>query len=210
MPAASTNPVDVCNLALQYVGSSQELNTLDEARAEARACKRFYSRVRDACLERFIWRFATVRADLALLANAARSGWTYTYQLPANCITPQFIVPPGFSGELLSSEEEKIPFDVEADQVLGVVTSKVLLSNLENAELVYTAECPNVALWSPLFVDLVAWEIAVKLCLTLPVKPDWAIRAKQGARDAFAEAGASQLRARKQGTLPRSSFTTAR
>jgi hypothetical protein len=207
MAAASTTPVDIANQALLYVGSSQEINDLDTERtAEARACRRFYTRVRDSLLERFPWRFATLRANLALVAGEERSGWTYTYALPAKCITPQFI----YAGEVMVSEENKIPFDVEALATAGTISGRCLLTNQENAELVYTAECPNVALWTPLFCDAVAWSLAARLCLVLPIKPEWASRAEVMAKQTFNEAGASQLRSRKQGPAPVSSYTSAR
>lgn len=201
MPAASTNPIDVCNLALFNVGSSQQINDLDERTAEAKACKRLYASVRDSCLQRHWWSFAKKRHVLAEL-NRTITGWDFVYSLPHDYLAARFI----WSGERDPQNPLKVPFDIESISVLNdVITNRCLVTDQAEAELVYTAECPTVALWSPLFVEAVAWEMAGRLNLVLPVSEQKATKAKAMGVLALREAFASDLRSRQ----PDPQLTTA-
>lgn len=204
MPATIA-PHEVCNLALSHVGNGQSLNSLEERTLEARMCKLHYGPTRDKLLELFPWRFATKRAVLAELAEE-RTGWDFVYQLPADCLQPQYI----WTGIRNPSSDLRVPFDVEATGAAATVTGRVLVTDQADAELIYTAECPTVALWTPSFVDAVAWALAVKLALVVPVKPQLAALAMPEARRALAEAKASQLNSRQADPPPLSSITTAR
>lgn len=207
MPAATTAPHQVCNLALSYVGNSRRLNSLAEATTEAQQCSLHYEATRDELLETFPWRFATRRAELAVLAEE-RTGWDFVYQLPSDCLQPQRI----WDGFRVARPENRIPFDVEATlNGAGTgVAGRCLLTDQEDAELIYTAECPSVALWSPTFVQAVAWALAVKLALVVPVKPQLAAQIAVAAARALERAKAAQLNARQEDVEPLSSITTAR
>lgn len=207
MASATTTPVDVCNLALLYTGTGQTINSLDENTQEAKACKVFYAKARDALLESFWWKFATKHAVLALLAGQARTDWVYTYALPADCITPRYI----HTGMRIPNAIDKIPFDIETvSSAADLVSGLCLVCDQQAAQLCYTANSEVVALWSPLFIEALAWELATRLCLILPVKPEWSTRAKAGAIAAFAKAGAAQNRGAQQDPNPPSEYTSAR
>ncbi len=196
MAAASTTPVDVCNLALLYIANGQTITALDDRTSAARACKVFYAKARDALLESFPWKFATKRSVLAL-STEERTGWAYVYDLPADCLAPRSIYP----GKRMPSALEKIPFDVEGT---------LLLTDWAEAELIYTFQETVVAHWPALFVEALAWALAMKLCLTLPVKPEWSKGAKVEAELAFRKAGAAQFRATQEDPTPPSEYTSAR
>lgn len=207
MSAETTTEVEVCNQALLYTGTGQTINSLTENTMESRACKVHSGKTRVALLQAFPWKFATKRATLALLAGEARTGWAYTYELPSDCISPRFL----WAGSRMPNAIDKIPFDIETvSAASGAVAGLCLLTDQKAAELIYTADVRTVSLWSPLFVDAVAWALAVKLCLILPVKPEWAKNAKFEAVAAFNKAGAAEFRGSQQDPNPPSEYTSAR
>lgn len=206
MPAATTAPHQVCNLALSYVGNAQRINAFNEETLEAQQSELHYAATRDELLEVFPWRFAARRAVLAELSQE-RTGWDFVYALPTDCLAPRRI----WNGlhEESSRPELEIAFDVEATGTAGV-SGRCLLTNQSEAELLYTAECPTVALWSPTFVQAVAWALAVKLALVVPVKPQLAAQVEGKAARALTIARAAQMNARRVGREAPSAITASR
>lgn len=203
MAAATTTALEVCNAALLYVGNGQTINDFDEVTQEAKACKAFYAKTRDELLEKAWWKFATKRADLAVLSSPdvetadARSGWAYTYQLPADCLQPRYI----WSGNRTPTPDDRVPFDVE--EVL-------FLTDQEDCELVYTFQQTVVARFSALFVEALAWALATKLALVVPVKPELAKLAEAKALQALRSAAAANARGERVDPPPPSEYTSAR
>lgn len=203
-----TTALQICNAALLNTGTSISINAFDARTAESRACNVIYEPTRDALLERFPWKFATRRKLLAPLADAAhaRSGWAYSYALPSDCIIPQYVYPGLRSVNAL----DKIPFATEASGLATPSTMMVLLTDRADAELVYTSRNDNVAMYSPLFVETLAWALAVKLCLVLPVKPEWAKNCKAGLVEALLIAKSVHMRGQQEDPNPPSEYTTRR
>lgn len=204
MPATIA-PHQVCNIALSFVGNGQDINSLEENTLESKQSKIHYAATRDDLLEVFPWRFATRRAVLARLA-VERTGWGFVYAVPADLLAVQRI----WNGERRSRSDDQIPFDIEALVTGTNVSGRCLLTDKEDAELIYTAECPAVALWTPTFVQAVAWALAVKLALVVPVKPQLAALADGKALTALKKAKAAQLNGIHVDVEPPSPLTTSR
>ena len=184
----------ICTLALNRVGEKQPLGSLKDATNAGRLCRLVYPLARDGALEEFPWPFARRRAALALLADdeddaeaRENTGYAYVYALPSDCLVPRYLE----TGLLNPAEDQKIPFELEddADQSTGV-----LLTNQEDAELVYTWRVTETAKFTPLFADALAWRVAYELCFSLPVKPAVGERAMQMYQMKVAEAAASTQR----------------
>lgn len=206
-----TTAVQICNAALLNTGTSQFINTFDDRTTEAKVLKVIYEPTRDALLERFPWKFATRRALLPLLAGSwqQRTGWTYAYALPPDCIVPQRI----WSGVRTPAALDKIPFDVEGTgdgTATTTTTGLVLLTDQGGAELIYTTRNDTPATYSPLFIEALAWALAVKLCLVLPVKPEWAAKCDAEFTKALLIAKSVHSRGQQEDPNPPSEFTTAR
>lgn len=199
---ASTE-AQIVNIALLRVGSRAVIDSLDEATTEAQVAKIVYAHVRDTTLAAFAWPFATKRADLALLADVERSGWTYVYALPADCLEAQRL----WSGSRVPTKGTEPPFELEATDDLS---SRLLLTDTESAELIYTAKVTAVSVWPPLFVDALAWALAAEFCLSLPVKPELSTRAQQRYQLALAAAKSQALREAQDDPPPNSEFITIR
>lgn len=200
MPSAATTAAEIANLALSYAGHGLDLDNLNEDTNEARAALRCYGPARDELLERYQWKFATKRATLAILANEERDGWGFVYALPADCLVPRYI----WSGVRNPNADEKVPFDVEATD-----TGACLLTDAEDAVLVYTARIEEVSRFTPGFVKALAWAIAVELCLVLPIDAKKALAIENKATRARLEALAAQGNTQKD-RVAESEYITGR
>lgn len=190
----ATSEVQICNLALIRVGHRQLIDDLDEATTEAQLCKAMYELARDAVLERHWWKFATRRSTLGLLANVSRSGWVHAYAVPVDCLTERYLYP----GTRNPANEQRIPFDVEDDSGVG----RILLTDQEDAELVYTARVENPVLFSSGFVQALTWKLASDLALGLPVKPQVGLAMANGYERALAVAAASDANRQQRDRPP--------
>ena len=143
MAQSTTN---VCNLALQRVGSSTILNLTDDT-TEARACNLVYDSVRREQLRRYTWGFATSRAVLApdSLAPTANDDFPFDYQftLPADCL--RIIRPP------------RVALDWKIEG------RKLLTNDGTVLYLRYIADITDAASWDSSFYDVVAARLAQRI-----------------------------------------------
>lgn len=211
---AVTAEARICNRALLRIMQSRPISSLDEATTWARSCKALFADSRDAVLEARDWPFARRRAVLAQIADGARGGWGYAYTLPDDCIEPRFIEP-STSADADDDDDEvpvdptgllsgavPVPFETEDDETLG----RVLLTDEDTVDLVYTARVTAVPRFSPLFVDALAWQLAADLALGVAKKGDLAEKCMRMYELALARAGAAASKARKPRARPPSTF----
>jgi hypothetical protein len=146
-----SSQVSICNLALAALGEKAFIQDINEASVQARYAKLFYTPSRRATLRAHPWNFARVKATLALVTDTGGK-WEYAYALPARCLKARYIVPlvPG----------DKVPFEVALSQDGN---SRVLYTNMPDAELVYTYDLENPDLFDPMFVDAFAFGLATRL-----------------------------------------------
>lgn len=182
----ATTEARVCNIALLRVGITQFIGSLGEATTEANVCNQLWEDARDAVLEARWWRFATRRSVLSLLTSVTRSGWGFVYSLPTDCVAPRFI----WNGMRNPPAQLRVPFTMELNDA---ATAKVLLTDMEDAELIYTRRVGEVGLFPALFVNALAWKLAADLALALPVKPQVGLAMQQGYARALAEAAVADF-----------------
>ncbi len=192
-----TTAAEVCNLGLTAIGHTAYIDALDEESTEAEVAN------------------ATRRAALAMLAGPGvnearlRNGWAYTYATPVDLIAAQHITVDGIRAP---APEARIPFKIEADNGGHgpTVAGKVVLTDQDAAELVYTARVTTPALWSGAFVEALSWKLAAKFALGIQKKPAVALQMEQAFERALAIAAASQYRQSTEDRPPDSEFITAR
>lgn len=182
----SLTEAGLCNLALVRIGQRGLIDSLTENTIEAQVAGAVYESARDAVLEAFWWPFATERSELALVVDGERDGWEYAYAVPSPCVAPRYI----WSGVRNPAREARIPFAIEHDAVFG----RVLLTDQEDAQLIFTARVDVVALFPPLFVQALAWKLAAELALGLSVKPQVGMVMEQKYEAAVAVAAAVAFR----------------
>lgn len=201
MPAASTD-AEVCNLALELVGSRQFIDRLDENTTEAECCNRVFRVLRNELLEAWPWRFAEKRAVLALTTEK-RTGWGYCYAMPADCLTPRRI----WTGERRPGAGGLVPFSMELNDA---GTGHLICTDMTDAELIYTVELKAVGLWPAHFVKALAAAIAVPLAGALSVKPQLMPMLEQGAQAALRRAAALDASKAEQDPEPDSEWIRER
>ena len=79
--------VDICNMALSYLGDQGTVSSIDppEGSAQADHCARFYPIALTRILSETAWSFATKRETLAELASPP-VGASYAYAYPSDCV----------------------------------------------------------------------------------------------------------------------------
>jgi len=77
--------VEVCNLALGWIGS-ELITSIDDQATPARLCKASWATTRDAILEAREWSFAIRRFQLAPDATAPAFGWVRRFAIPSTVL----------------------------------------------------------------------------------------------------------------------------
>jgi len=106
---------------------------------------------------------------LSLSGNAALLGYLYEYLYPSNGIQVWQLMP-----QTLADANNPLPqnWDV-GNNLVGVVTTKVIWSNLQNAMATYNNN-PSEAVWDSLFRESVVRLLASNLAIAIGGRPDLA------------------------------------
>lgn len=162
------NSVTICNLALSHIGN-YSISAFTDPTKEAKISKALYEPTLDALLRSFAWGFATKRKNLALLTETY-SGYDFAYAYPTDCLNIIKIYNPNsgminnYYNAVSFNFNERIEFDVIVNSDLN---QRVILTNQEQAELVYTAKVEDANLFDPMFVDALSYKIATEMALPL-------------------------------------------
>lgn len=165
-----SSEVAICNIALSRIGAYPIANFTDASK-EARECNTLYTYIRDSVLRDHKWSFATKRTILAEL-NETCSGYDYVYAYPSDCLVAHEIY--NDTGDLSGVAYDyttdtyyptgKIEFEVASSSTL---TNKIILSNKEAAELIYTARITDTNMYDTIFIDAFAYRLAAELAITI-------------------------------------------
>lgn len=182
--------VDICNLALGHLGDAATVSSLNppEGSAQAEHCARFYPIARDSLLELHSWNFATTRVALAELTSNWPE-WQYCYASPTDAVNLLAILDPYAANDY--SVGNNFGFTQTGIPLVGSGTytpqpyaqetlpdgTLVIYTNQENAVLRYTRSVTDTTIFSPLFVDALAWYLASYLAGPI-------IKGDQGANEA--------------------------
>ena len=156
----SVSNVRIANFALSKIGSRSNIESFDEQSAEARQCKLWYDFAREQALSSFNWSFARKRASLALASEDPPLNWSFRYQYPADCIQARYIENP------VGLDEFPVDFDIELDSG----NFRTILTNIEQAKLVYTVDTSDPNLFSSYFIDYLASVLGRYIAFTLTGK----------------------------------------
>lgn len=198
----ATSEVEICKLAQAKVGNTNFFANFSDGSVEANVCAIEYPQTRDVTLERLEPRFATKRQVLTALTDV-NSSWDYVYALPSDFISLQNIVNP-FGVDIPKDLQEA--YDIEA----GASGGRVLLTNVGDAEIIYTYRHTTVAQWPAVFTEAVIYGLAAALALSLKKDLQLADALGQVYYRKLGEANASLEKQRNPGPEYRSSILRAR
>lgn len=151
--------VDFCNMALSHVGSDAVVAAIDppDGSVEAGHCARFYPIARAELIEQHAWGFARRRVALAAVTNPS-TVWAFAYALPSPCLKPLRVLNsntlslsgffPPISPFVTASELAVFDERGSADYD---IENGVLLTNEEDAVLLYLVDVIDTSRWPPGF-----------------------------------------------------------
>lgn len=172
------SPVDICNLALSYLGDTATVSSIEppDGSMQAQHCARFYPIAKATLLEAASWNFATKRVALARVTNPSAQ-WLFAYAMPAGVSTliavidpnstgdySQFITNPAFwqnsrGLDLLGTSYAPQPYTIDIDSS----GKQIIYTNVENAMLRYTIIVEDTTQFSAMFVTALAYLLASML-----------------------------------------------
>ena len=159
--------VSICNLALSNVGK-ENINSLDEASSEARACRQFYPHVRDILLQVYPWSFAGKSKSLAEVTNDKQGDWLHAYDYPTDCLKVRWIRPVHSNGG--SGLVAYRPNGSDFEQPYAIEGGRIYC-NISPAVLYYTVRETDPSRYPAMFIEALAWNLAVRLALPMTRDP---------------------------------------
>ncbi|MFZ8932384.1 MAG: hypothetical protein ACO2ZP_00610 [Bacteriovoracaceae bacterium] len=194
------NEVEICNIALSHIGAGQ-ISSLSENTQVARECKRHYPVARDSVLRAHPWAFARRQIVLAQVAGEEVRGWSFVYQYPNDCLEARYIY------DFSDRDNESINFDLAISKDLK---TRLILSDQENAELVYTAKVANPVLFDSIFIDAMSYRLASSIAIPIKGKAELANVMLEFYFGYLGNALSSNANEKKKDPETKSSFSKAR
>jgi hypothetical protein len=150
------NDTQLCNLALAEIGDSYTITDINETSNQAAVCRLFFDPTRDAMLRAHQWNFARALSDLSALSTDPVFGWDYQFPLPSD-----FIRLVEFNGlDAWTTEDD---FQIANGPSGGLV----LLTDEDEASIVYIKRVTDANLFDPLFVEAFTLKLAARICTKL-------------------------------------------
>jgi hypothetical protein len=193
-----TQPDDVCNRALDYLGVP-DIGDLYEGTLQARAALRHYGPTVRDLLRAAPWNFARKTRILDLMFDAAAppggvaaSGvpappppfsmvpWLYAYHYPQDCVRVRFV--PQIAPVMTDIAQQPppmtgMPYNVTITGqqpapfvVTTIIELTAILTNVQGAQLVYTSAMFDPQQWDSLFMSAVVPLLAGRMAIA--VVPD--------------------------------------
>ena len=174
------SPEDIVNMALRRIGYDTPIGFMYEGSRASRVAVEIYSQTRDDLLRSKDWPFARQAFTLVLLKTAPVGGyspttpwstsypplpWIYEYEYPPVALEVRSVRPkpifipeysPKFNRFVVASDPSLVAAPPDGE-------SRVVLTNLSNAQAVITAQITDTTQWEANFIEGLADVLAVKL-----------------------------------------------
>lgn len=146
--------IQICNLALSYLGQSPITNLMNPQNATEQLCALNYKPCRDAVLEAHNWTFAMARATLTTPdVTPPEWGLAYRFQLPTNLLR---VVWAGRQQD--ENYYDTFDWQVEDDY---------LVTDANPVWIRYVKVIEDASKFSPLFVQALACRLAMDMCVSI-------------------------------------------
>lgn len=146
----ATSEVTICNLALGKLGAGSII-AMDEESTEARVSRLHYAQTRDEVLRSHPWNFAIKAEVLVLNTDSPPFGWTYEYELPADCLRVL---------EMNGWDLSKRPGNWE-------IQGRKLMTHSAIANVRYIQRIVDCNQFDSIFVEALALKLASKIAMPL-------------------------------------------
>lgn len=163
-----TSLIEVCNLALDLIGTGRHIKSLDDVSPEAEACKRLYRPVLESALNTYNWSFCRRDEILNsddLLSDAYPLPFKYAYKLPKDVMVILMLADVRASAGIESRRRN----DRLIQYNLRNIDDQLVLVTNHAPDLVIHYQCytEDISLGSPLFREALAYLLASKLAIAL-------------------------------------------
>jgi hypothetical protein len=170
---------DIVNAALVLINSQSQITALNDGSTEANAANAVYATVVQLLLRQMDPDFARTTAALALAPSPAIvAPWAYEYTYPATCLRARQVAPPRSGAGSLADPFDPVPIrsSVQFDPNGGGanIPAKVILSNQQNALLVFTSAAVTENQWDAAFTEAAIRRLASPLAMAIAGHPDFA------------------------------------
>lgn len=184
-----TVDVDIVNRALLEVGAQATVSSIapSDGSTEGNAAAVLYAPTRDALLRSALWGFARKQVILTQLKSALDTNptipqpWAYEYAYPSDCLRVRFVAafqpsasttPPlmtnmGSAFIPLGANGIRGVYQVASDVDSSNIPVRVILTNLAQAQMVYTTQLLSPDLWDVQFQEALVASLAAKFANTL-------------------------------------------
>lgn len=167
--AAGSTDTTICNRALaECVGRYTLTGTAPnfDSSAAAQACALLYQPAWQMMLRQQDTEFSRRTVSLTA-AGTPTYPWSNAYQYPDDCLKIRSVVPATWD----PNDPQPVRWS-EQDQVIATVPTRIILTNVPNAELVYTTSSVTPAIWDTNFEEAVVRFLASQLALAIAGRPD--------------------------------------
>lgn len=158
---ASTRDIDICNLALAYLGNTRSITSMAEQSTEAILCSRFFTLSRQSLLKQYPWTFAVFIDDLTLTTDTD-DRYDYVYEYPLDCLRILAIQQEEDDGSTVNDYNLRNNWDVASELML-----KRIATNVENAVIRYIFDAQDYDAMPTEFIDALALSLAARLAMPL-------------------------------------------
>lgn len=182
--------IAIFNKALSHLGSAASIEHASARSNEARLYNKWYDTTRRGVLEALDWGFARRRQTLAEHSDDPPEDiWEYRYQLPSDCLAVRYLEQPA------GHNADDPPFDLIESEDGETVT---LVTDEEDAVLVYTRDVEAVNLFTPLFVNAMTFAMAANMAMEVTGKMVIKREMQAEAQRALITAAASSANQRRE------------
>jgi len=157
-----TTKTQIVNLALHRLGT-ERINSLADNNKRAKIMNDLYDTTRRKLLRNHSWNFALKRAQLNKLVNKPAFGFEYEYSLPADYIKIWNIA--DASGVISNAHPGNLGFIPDKQQF--VIEDGKLLTNLEQAYVLYGYDNTDTSQYTDTFIEAFALTLAAKACYSI-------------------------------------------
>lgn len=149
--------VEICNYALAHLGATRITSLSDLQSNNARLCNLLYTQKRDEVLRDYPWGFAERTVTLALLSGVTPVKYEYAYSYPSDCLAARSIYNPVVGSD---------PIDFRVMSASDG-NSKMIVTDQEDAILIYTKKITNTGMFDPSFIGALALKLASALAVPI-------------------------------------------